>query len=48
GWNAFVEAKNLTDEVYAATTGVVHTYAGEGIYLPGDGRGIYAGLEWKW
>lgn len=48
GWSAFVEAKNLTDEIYAATTGVVNTYAGEAIYLPGDGRGVYAGLEWKW
>ncbi len=48
GWSAFVEAKNLTDEIYAATTSVVSTYAGEGIYLPGDGRGIYAGFEWKW
>ncbi len=49
GWSAFVEAKNLTDEIYAATTGVVNTYVpGSAIYLPGDGRGIYAGLEWKW
>lgn len=48
GWSAFVEAKNLTDKTYASTTGVVNRYAGEGIYFPGDGRSVYAGLEWKW
>lgn len=48
GWSAFIEAKNLTDEVYSATTSVVSTYAGDAVYQPGDGRSIYAGLEWKW
>lgn len=53
GVSWFIEAKNLTDEDYAATTGVV---ANAGVdptntsrnFLPGDGRGFYAGLEWKW
>lgn len=49
----FVEAKNLTNETYAATTGVV---ANAGVdatkvsrsFQPGDGRGVFAGIEWKW
>lgn len=53
GLSWFIEAKNLTDESYAATTGVV---ANAGVspefnsrnFLPGDGRGVYAGIEWKW
>lgn len=53
GLSWFVEAKNLTDEHYAATTGVVAD-AGAGAYstsrnfLSGDGRGVYAGVEWAW
>lgn len=53
GISWFVEAKNLTDERYAATTGVVadagndptHTSRN---FLPGDGRSVFAGIEWKW
>jgi iron complex outermembrane receptor protein len=53
GFSWFIEAKNLTDERYAATTGVV---ANAGVdpenrsrnFLPGDGRGVFAGIEWKW
>jgi iron complex outermembrane recepter protein len=53
GISWFIEARNLTDERYAATTGVV---ANAGVdpenrsrnFLPGDGRGIFAGIEWKW
>lgn len=48
GLSVFVEAKNLTDEVYAATTGVVNNYAGQGIFMPGDGRSVYAGFEYRW
>jgi iron complex outermembrane recepter protein len=53
GISWFVEAKNLTDERYAATTGVVAN-AGPNpdstsrSFLPGDGRGVFAGVEWKW
>lgn len=53
GLSWFIEAKNLTDERYAATTGVVAN-AGPSpelssrSFLPGDGRGVYAGVEWKW
>ncbi len=53
GLSWFIEAKNLTDERYAATTGVV---ANAGVdpdlrsrnFLPGDGRGVFAGIEWTW
>lgn len=50
GLSWFIEAKNLTDETYAATTGVIAN-AGDADsrnFLPGDGRSIFAGLEWKW
>lgn len=48
----FVEGRNLTDEKYAATTGVIRdarTVSGAALaqFLPGDGRSFYAGLEWK-
>lgn len=53
GLSWFIEAKNLTDERYAATTGVLAN-AGPSPqqnsrnFLPGDGRGVYAGVEWQW
>lgn len=48
-WSWFVEARNLTDEKYAATTGVTRNQLGlDGPqFLPGDGQSFYAGLEWK-
>ncbi len=49
GFSMYVEAKNLTDKIYSATTNVVQNAAGGGAhFLPGDGRGVYAGFEWKW
>ncbi|MDB6151139.1 MAG: TonB-dependent receptor protein [Chthoniobacter sp.] len=48
GFSVFVEAKNLTNETYAATTSVVGTFSGQALFLPGDGRGFYGGLEWRW
>jgi len=50
GISWFIEAKNLTDETYAATTGVVANANGADSrnFLPGDGRSVFAGLEWKW
>ncbi len=49
GLSFFVEAKNLTDATYAATTGVVTTAtAASAVFFPGDGRGLFAGVEWKW
>ena len=52
GLNAFVEVRNLTDKRYAATTGVLTDSrlagASAAQFLPGDGRAIYGGIEWKW
>ena len=50
GISWFIEGKNLTDERYAATTGVIEDANGtdQRQFLPGDGRGIYAGIEVKW
>lgn len=48
-FTAFIEAKNLTDEIYAASTSVVNVAgpANSAVFQPGDGRGVYAGFEWK-
>lgn len=44
----FVEARNLGDEHYAASTGVIRDAAGrdQPQFLPGEGRSVYAGLTW--
>jgi len=50
GLSWFIEAKNLTDETYAATTGVIADALGNDSrnFLPGDGRSVFAGVEWRW
>ncbi len=50
GVSWFIETRNLTDEVFAATTGVAANVRGHDSqnFLPGDGRSVFAGLEWKW
>jgi iron complex outermembrane receptor protein len=50
GASWFIEARNLTDEHYAATTGVAADVKGldSRNFLPGDGRSVFAGLEWQW
>lgn len=44
----FVDGRNLSDRRYAATTGVVRDARGQdqAQFLPGDGRAVYAGLDW--
>ncbi|WP_275272218.1 TonB-dependent receptor family protein [Limnobacter sp. P1] len=46
----FMDARNLTDKVYAATTGVIVNANGadSAQFAPGEGRSIYAGVEVKW
>lgn len=46
GW--FVDGRNLADRRYAATTGVVRDAGGSDSaqFMPGDGRALYAGLDW--
>lgn len=43
----FVDARNLADKVYAATTGVIADARGTDSrqFYPGDGRAVYAGIE---
>jgi iron complex outermembrane receptor protein len=49
GFSFYVEAKNLTDKKYAATTGVVQRASPDSaLFLPGDGRGYFAGVEFRW
>lgn len=51
GLSFYVEARNLTDETYSPTVNVVRnaTVAGStAVFLPGDGRSLYGGIEWKW
>ena len=49
GFSWFVEARNLTNERYAATTSVVEAFnpAAPAQFLPGDGRSVYAGVEYR-
>lgn len=46
----YVDARNLTDEKYAATTGVVPNASGtdQPQFYPGDGRAVYAGIRANW
>lgn len=50
GIAGFLEAKNLTGETYAATTGVIADARGRDSaqFLPGDGASVFAGLEYRW
>lgn len=50
GVSWFAEVRNLFDKKYAATTGVIENAAGldQTQFLPGDGRGLFAGLEYRW
>lgn len=51
GLSLFLEGKNITDEIYAASTGIVNNAAGldtNAVFNPGNGRAWYGGVEWKW
>lgn len=53
GLSWFIEAKNLTDERYAATHEVYDAYDPAAAmpqrpFLPGDGRSVFCGIEWRW
>ena len=46
GLSAFLEARNLTDRDFVSA---VVVDSGDGRFIqPGDGRGVSAGLEWRW
>ncbi|HZV63110.1 MAG TPA: TonB-dependent receptor [Methylophilaceae bacterium] len=46
----FLEGRNLTDRKYAATTSVVRDQNGAdgALFLPGDGRSAYLGVQWRY
>jgi iron complex outermembrane receptor protein len=48
-WNWFADARNLQDRKWIATTNVVADARGRdgANFLPGDGRSIYVGVEWR-
>jgi len=50
GFEAFFEAKNLTDKIYAATVEPVGNAQIEGArsFNPGNGRSMYGGVSWTW
>ncbi|MCX6850844.1 MAG: TonB-dependent receptor [Verrucomicrobia bacterium] len=49
GLSFYVEARNLTDENYSPTVNVVtNATTSPAVFLPGDGRSFYGGIEWKW
>jgi len=52
GLSAFIEGKNLADTEYAATTSIANpasavAAADQQLWNPGDGFGVFAGIEWK-
>lgn len=45
----FIEGRNLTNQKYAATTGVTRSATStESIFYPGDASSVYAGLQWRY
>jgi len=48
-FSVFVEAKNLTDENYAASVDPTgDADASSQLFHPGDGRSFYGGVTWTW
>jgi iron complex outermembrane recepter protein len=48
-FSGYVEGRNLSDENYIATTDVVALATPEStLFWPGNGRAVYAGLQYKW
>jgi len=50
GLSWFAELRNAFDRRYAATTGVIENANGadQAQFLPGEGRGVFGGLEYRW
>ncbi|KQT38161.1 TonB-dependent receptor [Methylophilus sp. Leaf414] len=51
-WSWFVEGRNLADQKYAATTGVIadarRAFTSPAQFFPGDGRTAYLGVTWTY
>jgi iron complex outermembrane receptor protein len=51
GFSVFIEGKNLSNQIYAASTSIVNNAAGldtNAAFNPGNGRAWYGGVEWKY
>ncbi len=50
GASWFLEVRNVFNTTYAATTGATANAAGADVrqFLPGDGRGFFGGVEFRW
>ena len=48
-WSWFVEGRNLSNQKYAATTGIAGRWNGsDALFYPGDGRTAYLGVTWTY
>ena len=50
-WSWFLEGRNLANQKYAATTGVIraaNATRSDAVFLPGDGRTAYLGIQWNY
>ncbi len=49
-WSAYVEARNLTDEIYIASTSITNVAdpATTNFFEPGTGRAVYGGVSYRW
>jgi len=49
GLKMFVDGRNLLDKAYISNAGVAATATtSSALFNPGDGRAVYAGLEYRW
>jgi iron complex outermembrane receptor protein len=50
GFSVFIDARNLTDEHYISTVDPLANARGrdQQVFYPGDGRAVYAGLQFLW
>ena len=46
GVSLFVEGRNLADRDYVSS--VVVDAGDQRYFEPGDGRGVFGGIEWRW
>jgi len=50
-WSWFLEGRNLANQKYAATTGVIraaNATRSDAVFSPGDGRTAYLGVQWNY
>ncbi len=47
---AYIEGRNLTDEAYIASTSIAADLGGadSNLFEPGNGRAVYAGVQYRW